>query len=56
MHLIEQIKEEFKEHGTMVYAWALAELLNSKEAQKVLTKSDNETISRIMKKIEKQHC
>lgn len=55
MHLIEQIKEEFKEHGTLVYAWSLSELLNNKEAQKVLTKSDNETILRVMKKIEKQH-
>jgi CMP-N-acetylneuraminic acid synthetase len=55
MHLIQTMKEEFNQHGTLIYAWALAELLNSEEAQKILTKSDTDTIIRIIKKIERQH-
>jgi hypothetical protein len=55
MHLIQRIREESKQHGTIVYNWALAELLNDKDVQKVLTKSDKEAIVRVFNKIEKQH-
>lgn len=55
MHLIDRVREEFKQHGTLVYAWILCELLNSEDAQEVLTKSDKEVVRRIMKKIERQH-
>ena len=53
MHLIQRIKEEYNQHGPIVYNWALAELLNNENV--ILTKSDKETIMRIIKKIEKQH-
>ena len=55
MSLIEKVREDFKQRGLIVYMWIFCELLNNEDAQKILTKSDKEAISRIIKKIERQH-
>ena len=55
MHLTQRVREEFKENGTIVYACIWAELLNNKDTQEIITKSDKEAVIRIMRKIEKQH-